>query len=382
MQETLSARESGFKMPEVIALHSEKELAAAIEKAHAASLDPFVYPLMRLDLYRLARGSLFLLVSMHHTITDGYSTGILRDELMQLYAAALKGEAAQLKPLASQYKDFSKWQRRFLDSPAGMPHKDYWLKKLTGHAAEIPMDAIPPPDTGRSAGRSISVSRVIAGEDLQEMDTFMKNNGITRPALLMGILMLLTKYLGGGEEISILVAVSGRDSRYHGMPDLSGLIGYFVNSLIVRSRVPAESPVIEILSGVQQGFLEDLSHDCYPIEKLIHELPGVKPEDFLEGRVAFNYHNYPYLRQHDYAFSEEERHGLPERKDPVQTLLGLVVKEYRSCVRLEFIFDHRRFTLERAVQLQDLYMSMLQWTIDEPAITPSRLMDDNAYTNQ
>jgi amino acid adenylation domain-containing protein len=382
MQEVKPARECRFEMPEIIALHSQQELMVCIEKAHASPLDPFTWPLIRLELYSPDRGGVFALVSMHHTITDGYSTGILRNELMQLYEAALTGGPVQWKPLAYQYRDFARWQREYLDSSAGAGHKDYWLKKLAGYAGVTAMDMIPFPDASGTTGKSICVNRVIAGQDLAEIDAFTKNGGITRPILLMGMLMLLTKYLGGGEDISILVAVSGRDNGYDRSPDLSGLIGYFVNSLIVRSRMPTDSPVTEILTMVQQGFLEDLSHDCYPIQKLIYELPGVQPRGFLDEKVAFNYHNYPYLHQHDYAFSPEERHGLMELRDPVQTLLGLVVKEYRNCIKLEFIFDHMRFTPDRALELQDFYWAMLQRVVDDPAITPARLVGDDSYANQ
>jgi len=192
--------------------------------------------------------------------------------------------------------------------------------------------------------------------------------------------MLLVSRLRNLDEVTLFVPVSGRDSKYYGSLDISGLIGYFVNSLLVRSVIPQQQPVIEYLQEVQQGFLDDLSFDAYPIEKLIHELPGIEPATFLRSRVAFNYHNYTYLNEHDYTIKEGEKRGVVTYKEPAQPLMGVVVREYRNCLRLELIFDHRRFAPARALQITDLYFSLLQQIIDASQTQVGTIIE-NAFTN-
>ena len=383
MQEVLAAGAFKFEIADPVRLSSGEDLELIIQKAHSRNINPFSFPLMIVELFLLPGGSCFMLVTMHHLITDGYSDGVLRNDLMQLYSAILKKEPPVLEPLSSQYKDFSKWQRDFVRSAEGLRHRAYWLKKLQGHSAEFSMapgEAIR--DFDRHHGKSICVTRIIDEDFYEEIDLLTKRNGLTRPAFLIGGLMIVASRLSSREDVSLLVTVSGRNSRYYGELDFAGLIGYFANSLIVRNRVPAEMPAIEFLLQVQQDFLDDLSHDTYPIEKLIHELPGIQPATFLSKRGAFNYHNYAYLNEHTYKVKEAERTGVIEYKAPVQTPFGLVVKEYKNCLKLEFIFDHRRFAPSRAFEMNAFYLSVLQQIIDEPGKFPGQLTDNKIAVNK
>jgi hypothetical protein len=379
-QQVLPAASFPFEKTDPVPVPTDDDLQRIIDQAHSRELDPFTDPLFLIEVYQLSNGRYFMLVTMHHAITDGHSDGILRSELLQLYNGILQKEPATLKPLPFQYRDFVKWQRDFVHSPEGSRHQEYWFKKLQRFIQKDGPDPIDSRgETAHDQGKSIWITRVIDEKLYEELDLFTRKNGLTRPAFLMAGLMLLVSRLRNLDEVTLFVPVSGRDSKYYGPLDISGLIGYFVNALLVRSVITRGQPVIEYLQEVQQGFLDDLSFDAYPIEKLIHELPGIEPATFLRSRVAFNYHNYTYLNQHDYTIKEGERKGAVSYKEPAQPLLGVVVREYRNCLRLELIFDHRRFAPARALEITDGYFSLLQQVMDAGQ-APVGTIIENAFT--
>jgi amino acid adenylation domain-containing protein len=363
-----------------VIISTEKELDAFIENAHARTIDPFTGPLLFIELFQLLNGHYLMLTTMHHLITDGFSDGVLRNDLLRLYDGMIRKEPVTLTPLTCQYRDFSAWQKRFLESPEGLRHRHYWLKKLAGFVPGIAFGENNTVDNAVDlTARSVCISRVIEGAFYSDLDHFTKKYGLTCPALLMGGLMLIINKLTGLQDVAVLTAVTGRQSKHYENLDLSGLVGYFVNSLIVRSNIPANKQVVDFLLQVQQGFLDDITYDVYPIEKLIHELPQVTPETFLQSRVTLNYHNYAHLNTHDYKIKEEERTGLLEWKEPVPVAFGLVVKEYKNCLKLEHYFNQRIFDSNRSTAIDEFYFNLLQQLIAHPNTSVGQLIDSMSF---
>jgi tyrocidine synthetase III len=374
-QQVLAPDAASVEITGPVIISTEQELATFIEKAHARIIDPFTGPLFFIELYQLQNGHYLVLTTMHHLLTDGYSDGILQNDLVCLYEGMIKKAPVTLTPLPYQYRDFSAWQKRFLGSPEGLRHRDYWLKKLEGFVPDTMFaENNITGNAGDLAARSICVTRVIDGIVYNEIDQFTKKFGLTCPALLLGGLMLVQQRLTGLHDVAVLTAVSGRNSRYYENLDWSQLVGYFVNSLIVRNRISLNMPVIEFLLQVQQGFLEDISYDVYPIEKLIHELPQVKADSFLQSQVTLNYHNYTHLTTHDYKIKAGERTGLLEQKDPVPVAFGLVVKEYKNCLKLEHYFNQRLFDSNRSGAIEEFCFLLLQQLIAQPGTSIAQLV--------
>lgn len=382
MQNISAPGSSPFKMPELVQISADEELDSLIERVHARKIDPFNDPLMLLDVCRMPDGHYLVLLTMHHAITDGYSDGILRSELMLFYNAILYKEPVSLKPLQFQYRDFVEWQKKFVHSSEGRRHKEYWNKKLEG----LPLSALAAPDrmagdNGRHIGKSFCIARVLEGDAYEKADHFAKNAGLTRAALLMGGLISLLDLLIGKDEVSLSVTVSGRNSRHYGSLDLSGLIGYFANSIIVRTRVNKDLPAGDYFLEIQNDFLEALSYDAYPFEKLIREMPGVTAADFFDAQCYFNYHNYTHLNEHTYIGKEEERRGVLEYRSPSKMPMGLSVKEYKNCLKLEIVFDSSRFTAEQSITLSDYYFSLLMQVIADPQLSLRQLTESKEYAS-
>ncbi|HEX6525920.1 MAG TPA: amino acid adenylation domain-containing protein, partial [Streptosporangiaceae bacterium] len=245
---------------------------AAVERALANELKlPFDLrrgPLTKVTLLRLADNDHILLLCQHHIITDGWSVRVLVDELAELYSASVRGSAAILPELPIQYADFALWQGEQLAGPALDVHLDYWDRKLAGLGPlELPTDR-PRPPVRTTAG---AVCRHDLPADLVERLT---RTGQSRSATLFmtlaaAVQLLLSRY-SGQRDVAIGTVTSGRTRA-----ELKDLIGFFVNTVVLRSQVDDTTTVGEFLSQVRETALEAFAHDEAPFDRVVERL---KPE--------------------------------------------------------------------------------------------------------
>ncbi|HZR48702.1 MAG TPA: amino acid adenylation domain-containing protein, partial [Streptosporangiaceae bacterium] len=252
---------------------------AAVEQALAGELKlPFDLrrgPLTKVTLLRLSEDDHILQLCQHHIITDGWSVRVLVDELAELYSASVRGSAASLPELPIQYADFALWQGEQLTGPALDVHVDYWERKLAGlEPLELPTDR-PRPPVRTTAG---AICRHDLPADLVEKLT---RTGQSRSATLFmtltaAVQLLLSRY-SGQRDVAIGTVTSGRTRA-----ELKDLIGFFVNTVVLRSRVDDTTTVAEFLSQVRETALEAFAHDEAPFDRVVERLrperdPGRTP---------------------------------------------------------------------------------------------------------
>jgi hypothetical protein len=347
---------------------SSAAMRAITGKEYLRRFDPGIFPLFHLQLFNLAECEYNLLVTMHHIITDGYSWGIIARELMELYAGITANKPPALPQLPYQYRHFSEWQKHFLLSAEGIRHKEYWLRKLEGFSHTVNLSGAGKPDRA-GKGPIIVAGRSWEGPFYDKMSRFIKDSRITRTVLFMGALLIACNRLGSQEDIALFVTVSGRNSKYYGRMDLSGLIGFFSNMLLVRNKVSRDRSVADFLREVQQGFLDDLNYEAYPIGKLIGELPVPQTPDFLHGTVFLNYHLYDHTKG---SVVTGRREGSGEKKLGEMSsgaAFGLEVTEYKNCLKGRLLFNERYFTREGRSFTSDLLSSILTRMIETPQIS-------------
>ncbi|MFD9179399.1 amino acid adenylation domain-containing protein, partial [Streptomyces diastaticus] len=234
----------------------------------AEAVEPFdlrTGPLLRVLLVRAAPGEHVLVVAMHHIVTDGWSMGIITRELSALYAAAVRGEDAALPALPVQYPDFAVWQRARHTGDTLDAQLAHWRERLAGlEPLDLPTDR-PRPQVRTAAGgtRVFTVPAALAGR-LTEL-------GRTRGAsLFMGLTavtkLVLARYTGRS-DIALGTAVSGRERA-----ELEGLVGFFVNTLALRTRVDAADRFTDLLDRVRSTTLDAFAHQDVPFSRLIEEL--------------------------------------------------------------------------------------------------------------
>ena len=204
-----------------------------------------------------------LLLTEHHIVTDGWSMGILAEELSVLYAAALRGEEDSLPPLPVQYADYSAWQRDRLSGGTLKEHLDYWTSQLTGVAPlELPTDR-PRPAVRTSAGAAHEFA-VPAGITAQLKDLARRCDATLFMVLTAACHVLFHRW-SGQDDIVVGTPVAGRDRA-----ELERIIGIFINTVVLRSRVDGQRGFAELpRPRVRETVLDAFAHQDAPFEKVV-----------------------------------------------------------------------------------------------------------------
>ena len=240
----------------------------AVRLATEEAIRPFdldAGPLIRVSLLKLAELDHILLLTMHHIISDGWSMALLSHEFSTLYRAFSHGHPSRLPELPIQYADFAVWQRNRLQGDVLEKQLAYWKKQL----ANLPVLALPcdrtRPATGtfRGAYKKVTVSASLVRK-LRSLG--QKNHCTLFITMLAAFQSLLSRYTGQA-DIAVGFPVANRTQ-----PELEHLIGFFVNTLIIRTDFSGDPTFRELLGRVREVALAAYAHEDVPFEKLVEEL--------------------------------------------------------------------------------------------------------------
>ncbi|WP_240357203.1 condensation domain-containing protein, partial [Myxococcus eversor] len=177
---------------------------------------------------------------------DAWSSGVLVRELAELYAARTSGTQSHLPPLPVQYADFAAWQRSWLRGDVLQRQLDYWRHQLSGAPAllELPTDK-PRPSVQSHRGASVPVS--FSHSLSEELLAFCQRQGTTPFMTLLAAFQLLLSRYSGQDDVVVGAPIAGRNRA-----ETEGLIGFFVNTLALRSRIDSRSSFSQLLAQVKQ----------------------------------------------------------------------------------------------------------------------------------
>ena len=243
--------------------------ATAVRLAAEEASRPFdlaAGPLLRTALLRFAESEHVLLVSMHHAVSDAWSTGVLVGELSALYAAAAQGRPSPLPELPVQFADFALWQRDWLAGEVLEEQVAYWRDRLVGAPAvlELPTDR-PRPAVQSYRGRDFQVT--IPAELGQRVAALAREHTATPyMVLLAGFSALLSRYASQDD------VVVGSPNACRNRAEIEGLIGCFINVLPLRLAVGGRPSFLDLLGQAREVALGAYAHLDLPFEKLVEEL--------------------------------------------------------------------------------------------------------------
>ena len=223
-------------------------------------------PLVRARLWRVNEEEHIFLLTIHHTVYDGSSKGILLRELSVLYEACSRGTPSPLSALSIQYADFAVWQRQWLQGEVLHTQLAYWQQQLAGAppALELPTDRPRPlVQTFQGARQSLRLSKELS-ESLHALSR--QEDATLFMTLLAAFTTLLYRYTGQ-EDILVGTPIANRNRV-----ELEGLIGFFANTLVLRSKLSGELSFRELLKQVRNVALAAYAHQYLPFEKLVEEL--------------------------------------------------------------------------------------------------------------
>ncbi len=242
-------------------------------------------PMMRATLYRLAERDHVLQWNVHHIVTDGWSIGVMMQEIFLAYNALCARRQPALEPLPAHYRDFVRAQRDYVTSPAYAVELAWWRSKLTGlgsHPALI---------TDHPRGAPFVIGwrnmRLTAQESATALDT-ARRHGVTPFMLTLAAWSVVMAADGGWDEIAMVTPIAGR-LRTEWEP----LIGYFVNRVLVRVGLDAGSRIGDLLTRLRAETAAAFSHQQVPFESLIRDL-GVPAN---AAALNFSIQNAPQSRE-------------------------------------------------------------------------------------
>ncbi|HEX7182941.1 MAG TPA: amino acid adenylation domain-containing protein [Thermoanaerobaculia bacterium] len=223
-------------------------------------------PLLRARLLRLERDEHVLCFAMHHIVSDGWSVGVLVRELGEIYGALRQGRLPRLPSLPVQYADFSHWQRQWLQGEVLEVQLSYWRRRLAGAPEVLPLTT----DRPRPAMQSYrgDTRRTMLPRPLADAVRRLSRDSLVTlyMALLASFKVLLQRY-GAGDDIVVGTNVANRNRT-----EIEGLIGFFVNALVLRTDLAGDPTFTTLLERVRDTVLGAFVHDDLPFDRLIQEL--------------------------------------------------------------------------------------------------------------
>ncbi|HYP25231.1 MAG TPA: amino acid adenylation domain-containing protein [Blastocatellia bacterium] len=223
-------------------------------------------PLLRSTLLRLAERAHVLVLTMHHIVSDGWSIGILIHELASLYKSLSIGRPSPLSDPPVQYFDYARWEHESMQGRVLERHLDYWKRQLAG----VPETALLPPDYnrpardfGRGAIQPVSLSKELSGS----LKRLSSGEGVTLFMTLFAAFNALIYKHTGRDDILIGVPIANRNRI-----ETEGLIGFFANTILLRTGIEADPTFEELLAQVRETALGAYAHQNYPFQKLVEEL--------------------------------------------------------------------------------------------------------------
>ncbi|MBV9110094.1 MAG: amino acid adenylation domain-containing protein, partial [Gemmatimonadetes bacterium] len=253
-------------LPSPAADEREAALRAWAEKEAGAPFDLAAHPGVRARLLRVAADDHLLAVTLHHIVSDGWSTGVLYRELAALYGAFTRGQPSPLPPLAIQYADYAAWQRARLAGEEHARQVEYWRARLAG--APVLLDL--PTDRPRPAlqGAGAASHRLRIPRPLHErLSALARAQGATPFMAVAAAWAALLHRWSGQDDLVVGTPVAGRTH-----PQTEPLIGFFVQTLALRMDLSGDPSFRALLGRVRQTTAEAYAHQEVPLDQLVDEL--------------------------------------------------------------------------------------------------------------
>jgi amino acid adenylation domain-containing protein len=262
-------------------LPGDEREAETQRRVHEEALRPFDLargPLLRIQLLRLADDEHVLLVTMHHIISDGWSLGIFVNELGKLYEAFAAHMPSPLPELPIQYADFAAWQRKHVQGDLLDSQLAYWRAQL---GSDLPVLALPTdqPRPSVQTFRGTSYSFTLPQFLSEQIKALSQQTGTTLFMTLLAAFKTLLYRYSGQADIVVGTLIAGRTRA-----EIEGLIGFFLNTLALRSDLSGNPSYRALLEHIREATLGAYAHQDLPVERLIEAL---QPERNLSHNPLF-----------------------------------------------------------------------------------------------
>ncbi len=314
--------------------------------------------LLRADLIKEGEEDHILVVTMHHIASDGWSRAVLVKEVVELYKGYAENAAPALPLLPVQYADYAIWQRKYMQGEVLEAKLGYWKAKLEDVATlELPADySRPAIQRLRGAICTFSIDKGLTSQ----VQALGHEHGATLYMTLLAAFKVLLYRYSGQEDICVGTTVAGRNQQ-----ELEGLIGFFINTLALRSQVKGDSSFIGLLEAVKNTTLEAYGHQEVPFEKVVDAV--VKGRDMSRNplfQVLFSLGNTPEIPELKFgglSLGEESQEHVTSRFD-----IAFMVRETSTGIHGIIEYNTDLYNEERIARMAAHFRELLQSVVLEP----------------
>jgi amino acid adenylation domain-containing protein len=342
-------------------LPEEQREAEAIRWMTSEILRPFdlaTGPLLRISLLRLGPEEHMLLLTKHHSISDAWSTTVLFRELTVLYTAFAQGMPSPLPPLPLQYPDFALWQRQWLQGEVLAGHLDYWKRQLAGasHVLALPTDRPRPPVQTYDGAR---FSFTLAGDLTARLKALSQHEGVTLYITLLAAFQILLWRYSGQEDFLLGTPIANRTRI-----EIEKLIGFFINTLLMRADLSGDPSGQELLARVRTTAVGAYAHQDLPFEQLVEALsPHRDSSRSPLYQVVFSLQNAP---QTVYELPGLSLRPLVLLRQTAKVDLALTLQEAAHGLHGWWEYNVDLFEASTIARMHNHWLTILQGLVTRP----------------
>ncbi len=315
-------------------------------------------PLLRCQLLQLDTQEYILLFTIHHIVFDGWSQGILIQELAALYTTFTTGKVSPLPELPIQYADFAVWQRQYLQGERREALLTYWKQQL----ANLPVLQLPTtrPRAEMKTNRGGSQSFVIPATVSQQLKQLSQQENVTLFMTLLASFKILLQRYTNQDDI-----VVGTDVANRNQAEIEALIGFFINLLVLRTDLSGNPSFLELLQRVRTQTLAAYAHQDLPFDELVREL---QPERHLSNtvplfQVLFVLQNTP---QSALELPKISLELLEYESETARFDLALFLTETESGIEGEWQYNADLFTEDTITRLTNHWQNLINSITSQP----------------
>ncbi len=307
--------------------------------------------MLRASLLQIDEQEQILLLVMHHIASDGWSMGILWQQLASLYEALLSGKPSPLAKLPIQYADFAVWQHQWLSGEVLSSQINYWKTQLAGAntVLELPTDRPRPPvQTYQGAAQSLMLTQTLSASLIE----LSRQEGVTLFMTLLAAFGIILHRYTGQEDILIGSPIAGRNRS-----EIEGLIGFFINTVVLRTDFSGNPSFRSVLSRVRQMALGAYAHQDMPFEKLVEEL---QPERDTSRNPLFQvWFNMLNLKDIQLELPGVVIEPVSMLETASKFDLTLYVTEKNQGIQLDLVYNTDLFASERMMEMLHQFHHLL-----------------------
>lgn len=304
-------------------------------------------PLIRPLLVKDGNKRFVLILTTHHIISDAWSMGIMVREMQALYEAYTAGKPDPLPTLPVQFKDFANWQNQLIEKGEMSAHRAYWEEKLSGELPscmlpnDYPMAAV---KTHAGANHEIRLE----GERLSSLLKWSSGKKISTFSVLLACFKVIIWKFSGQNDILVGAAVAGREHE-----SLKDLIGFFINTVMIRNRIDPEQSFQVFLSGVHKSVTGAVNHQSYPLECVLEDLNLSKY--YLNNPVSSVFFNkVDFQRTRGKKTSEFVDYSLPRKFD-----IEFHIQEFKDVIEINCIYKSELYKPETIICFMEYFENLL-----------------------